>query len=52
MTLNLNISASGQDVKNLVSKFEAIHVRIMPGNFQYSSLPGVGGKKGDRWTDV
>jgi len=44
MTLNLNISASRQDIKNMVHKFEAIHVRIMHANLQASSFPSVGGK--------
>jgi len=37
-------SASRQDLKNLVGKFEAIHVRITHANFQASSCTGVVGK--------
>jgi len=50
--LNLNISASRQNIKNLDSNFEAIHVRIIPANFQASSFTGVGGEWGDRRTDM
>jgi len=46
ITLNLNISASGQNIKNLVCNFGAIHVRIMHSNFLYivSSFTGGGGE--------
>jgi len=46
------ISASIQDIKNLVGKFEAIHVRNMHANFQVSSFTGMAGKWGDRQTDI
>jgi len=51
-TLNLNISASRQNIKNLVNNFGVIHVRIMHANFQVSSFTGVGGGGvGDRRKD-
>jgi len=43
-----NISASRQNIKNLIGNFWAIHVRVMHANFQASSLIGVGGEWGDR----
>jgi len=43
-TLNLNISAYRQNIKNLVGNFEAIYVRIMHAKFQTSSSTGVEGK--------
>jgi len=43
-TLNLNISASWQNIKNLISNFGDIHVSIMHVNFQVSSFTGVGGE--------
>jgi len=49
ITLNLNISASRQNIKNLISNFGAIHVRILLGKFQASSFTGVGGEWGDTW---
>jgi len=42
--LNLNISASRQDIKNLVGKFLAINMMIIPAKFQPSSSTGMGGK--------
>jgi len=42
--LNLNVSASGQNIKNLIDNFGAIHVGIMHGKFQASSSTGVGGE--------
>jgi len=50
--LNLNISASRQNIKNLVSNFGAIYVRIMHANFQASRFIGVGGEYGERWMDT
>jgi len=50
-TLNLNISTSRQNIKNLVSHFRAIHVRIMHAKFQPSSFNGVGVEWGDRQTN-
>jgi len=47
ITLNLNISASSQNIKNLINNFGAIHVGIMYAKFQASSFTGVGGK----WDD-
>jgi len=41
-TLNLNISASRQNIKNLVGNFLAIYVGILHGNIQTYSFPGVG----------
>jgi len=38
------ISAFRQNIKNLVGKFEAIHVRNMNANFQASSFTGMAGK--------
>jgi len=43
-TLNLNISACRQNIKNLIGNFGAIHVRIMLVNFQASSFTVVGGE--------
>jgi len=37
MTLNLNISASRQNIKNLIGNFGDIHVGIMHAKFQASS---------------
>jgi len=48
--LNLNISASRQNIINLVGNFQAIHVGNMPANFQASSFTGVGGEWGDKRT--
>jgi len=45
--LKLNISASRQNIKNLIGIFGAIHVGIMHANFQASSFTGVGGEWGD-----
>jgi len=45
-TLNLNISASLQIIKNLVGNFGAIYMEIMHARFQLSSFTGVGGKWG------
>jgi len=42
VTLNLNISAPGQNIKNLINNFGAIHVGIMHAEFQASSFTGVG----------
>jgi len=48
--LNLNISPSRQDVKNLVGYFGAIYVGNMHANFQASSSTGMGVKRGpDGW---
>jgi len=44
ITLNLNISPSRQNIKNLVGYFGGIYVRIMHAKFQTSSLNGVGGE--------
>jgi len=53
ITLKLNISASGQNIKNLVGNFGAIRVRIMYGKFQASNFTSVGGELGDiRTRDV
>jgi len=38
------ISASIQDIKNLVGKFEVIHVRNMQASFQASNFTGMAGK--------
>jgi len=46
-TLNFNISASRQNIKNLISNFGSIHVGIMHAKFQAVSLTGVGGEWGD-----
>jgi len=48
ITLNLDISASRQNIKNLISNFGAIHVGIMHAKFQAFSFTGVGGEWGDR----
>jgi len=50
-TLSLNISASRQNIKNLVGIFGAIYVRIMHANFQAFSSTGVGEGGGDRRKD-
>jgi len=50
ITLNLNISASRQNIKNLISNFGAIHVGIKRAKFQASSFTGVGGEWGDGGT--
>jgi len=47
--LNLNISASIQNIKNLLGNFGAIYVGNMHANFQVSSFTGVG--EGDRRKD-
>jgi len=44
ITLNLNISACRQNVKNLIGKFAAIYVGIMLAKFQVSSFTEVGGE--------
>jgi len=49
-TLNLNISASRQNIKNLIGNFGAIHVGKMHAKFQASSFTGVGGEWGDGCT--
>jgi len=49
-TLNLNISASKQNIKNLIDSFRAIPVRSTHANFQASSSTGVGEECGDRPT--
>jgi len=49
-TLNLNTSASRQNIKNLVGNFEAIYVGNMIANFQVSSFTSEGGEWGDRQT--
>jgi len=43
-TLDLNISACRQNIKNLIGNFGAIRVRIMNANFQASNFIGVGGE--------
>jgi len=43
-TLNLNISASKQNTKNLIDNFGAIHVGIMHAKFQASRFTGLGGE--------
>jgi len=43
LPFKLEPSASGQNIKNLVGNFRAIHVRIMDANFQLSSTKGVRG---------
>jgi len=48
ITLNLNISTSRQNIKNLIGNFGGIHVRIMQAEFQASSFNGVGGEWCDR----
>jgi len=48
ITLSLNISASRQKIKNLISNFVAIHVAIMHAKFQASCFTGVGEEWGDR----
>jgi len=45
------ISASRQDIKNLIGKFKAIHVRNMHANFQTCSFTDMAGKWGDRGVD-
>jgi len=47
--LNLNISDSRQNIKNLVGTFGALHVGNIHANFQASNSTGVGG--GDRRKD-
>jgi len=49
--LNLNISASRQNIKNLVGNFGAIYVGNMHANFQVSGSSGVEGGGGDRQKD-
>jgi len=44
ITFNLKISASRQNIKNLISNFGAIYVGIMHDKFQASSFTGVGGE--------
>jgi len=44
VTFNFNISASWQNIKNLMSNFGAIHVGIIHAKFQPSSFNGVGGE--------
>jgi len=43
-TFNLSISASRQNIKNLIGNFGAPHVSIMHANFQTSNFTGVGGE--------
>jgi len=50
ITFNLKISASRQNIKNLISNFGAIYVGIMHDKFQASSFTGVGGEWGGRCT--
>jgi len=50
ITLNLNISASRQNIKKMICNFGAIHVGIMQAKFQASSFTRVGGEYGDRCT--
>jgi len=47
ITLNLNISASRQYIKNLMGTFGAVHVGIMHAKFQASSFSCVGREWGD-----
>jgi len=47
ITLNLNISASRHDIKNMVGNFGALHVGNMHANFQASSSTSMGGGGGD-----
>jgi len=44
ITLKLNISASKQNIKNLIGSFGAIQVEIMHAKFQASSFTGMGGQ--------
>jgi len=44
ITLHLNISASRQNIKNLIGKFRAVHVGIVHAKFQAYSFAGVGGE--------
>jgi len=48
--LNLNISASRQNIRNLVANFGPIYVENMLAKFQASRFTGVGGDWGDRRT--
>jgi len=48
-TLNLNISASRQNITNLVRNIGAIYVENMHAKFQASSFTSVGGEWGDVW---
>jgi len=41
---HLVISASWQNIKNLIGNFEAIHVGIRHSKFETSSFTGVGGE--------
>jgi len=50
ITLDLNISTSKQNIKNLIRNFGAIHVGIVHAKFQASSFTSVGGEWGDRRT--
>jgi len=50
--LKLNISASTQDIKNLVGNFEALHVGNVHAYFQASCSSGMGGGGGDERTDT
>jgi len=45
----LNISASRQNIKNLIGNFGAIYVGNMHTKFQPSSTKCVGGRGGVRW---
>jgi len=49
--LNLNISDSRQNIKNLVGTFGALHVGNIHANFQASCFPGMG-KGMRRWMEV
>jgi len=44
------LAASGQNMKNLIGNFGAIHVGIIHAKFLASSFTGVGGEWGDRRT--
>jgi len=48
ISLNLNISISRPNIKNLVSNFGAIYVGYMHANFQASCSPGMWRGGGDR----
>jgi len=52
ITLNLNISASRQNIKNLGGNFESLNVGNIHAKFQPLSFTGMGGGGGDRWTDT
>jgi len=52
ITLNLNISASRQDIKILLARFWAIYVRILHDKFQLSSFKTVGENRGYGQSDA